>query len=86
MISESLRVTEELNNRRLIPPIGVTLKDYYEGRQFTVLSPGDDFVEPIFSDLDFDNNKMLRLLATGSKGKMPNLMVSRVCRVSSRRQ
>jgi DNA-directed RNA polymerase II subunit RPB1 len=74
MILESYRITESLNSRKLIPPIGTSLIDYYEMLQMNALEPGDDFVEPIFADIDFDRNKLMRMVATGSKGKLTDII------------
>lgn len=74
LILESYKITEKLNTRKLIAPIGTALNDYYEMLQLNALEPGDDFVEPIFGDIDFKRNKLMRLVATGSKGKMTDII------------
>lgn len=74
MILESYKVTQRLNNGKLIAPIGRTLHDYYEEEQVRALSPGDDFVNPIFADIDFSSNGLAKLIMSGSKGKTPNFV------------
>lgn len=74
LILESRNITEQLNQRKLIAPIGTLLDDYYEMLQLNALEPGDDFVEPIFGDIDFKTNKLMRMVATGSKGKMTDII------------
>lgn len=74
LILESRTITEKLNKRKLIAPIGTLLDDYYEMLQLNSLEPGDDFVEPIFGDIDFKTNKLMRMVATGSKGKMTDII------------
>ena len=74
LILESRKITDKLNKRKLIAPIGTVLNDYYEMLQINALEPGDDFVEPIFGDIDFDTNKLMRMVATGSKGKMTDII------------
>lgn len=74
LILESRKITEQLNSRKLISPIGTSLTDYYEMLQMNSLEPGDDFVEPIFGDIDFERNKLMRMVATGSKGKMTDII------------
>ena len=74
LILESRKVTEKLNKRKLIAPIGTALDDYYEMLQMNALEPGDDFVEPIFGDIDFKTNRLMRMVATGSKGKMTDII------------
>jgi DNA-directed RNA polymerase II subunit RPB1 len=74
LILESRKITEKLNNRKLIAPIGTVLNNYYEMLQMNSLEPGDDFVEPIFGDINFKTNKLMRMVATGSKGKMTDII------------
>lgn len=38
------------------------------------LEPADNFVTPILNAIDFKNNKMARLIFTGSKGNEANLI------------
>jgi DNA-directed RNA polymerase beta' subunit len=74
MLREAEEITEKFNKRRLIPPIGVSVLDFYETSQINALEPGDAFVIPILSDLDFMNNSMTKLVYTGSKGKPANVI------------
>lgn len=74
MILESRRITEKLNSGKLIAPIDTTLQKFYESEQMNVLTNGDDFVNPILSDLDLNTNYMARLILMGSKGKIPNFV------------
>ncbi len=74
MIESSYAITHRLNTGKLIAPIGTSLLDYYEEEQLNALSTGDDFVEPILNDVDFNTNGMLKLIMTGSKGKIPNFI------------
>lgn len=74
MILESRKITQRLNNGKLIAPLGMSLKDFYESEQLNALANGDDFVHPIFADIDLRNNGIARLILTGSKGKPPNFI------------
>lgn len=74
LIVDSQTITDTLNARKLIPPIGTKLNDYYESLQIESLNQGDDFVEPIFGDIDFESNSLMRMVATGSKGKMTDII------------
>lgn len=74
IIEEAREITEKLNNGELIAPIGTTLKDFYESEQMNALEQGDDFVQPILNDINFNTNKMARLVFTGSKGKTTNVI------------
>lgn len=74
MILESRKITQRLNNGKLIAPLGMSLHDFYESEQLNVLSAGDNFVDPILADIDMRNNGMARLILSGSKGKPPNFI------------
>jgi DNA-directed RNA polymerase beta' subunit len=74
MILESRKITQRLNTGKLIAPIGMTLYEFNEIEQQNALTAGDDFVNPIFADIDLESNHMARLILTGSKGKVPNFI------------
>lgn len=74
LILESRKITQRLDNGKLIAPIGVPLREHYEREQLNSLSRGDDFVHPIFADIDLESNMIARLILTGSKGKTPNFI------------
>ena len=74
MIAESRRITDKLNTGKLIAPLDTTLQDFYESEQMNALTNGDDFVNPIFADINLATNMMARLILTGSKGKIPNFV------------
>lgn len=74
MILESRKITQKLNNGKLIAPLGISLFDFYEAEQMNALSTGDDFVNPIFADIDIKSNSMARMILTGDKGKPPNFI------------
>lgn len=66
------RITEKLNKRKLVAPLGITMKDYYESEQMTALNPADDFIKPILSSINLDTNMCARLILSKSKGKLKN--------------
>lgn len=74
MIMEARNITDKLNKHKLIAPIGMSQSDFYEMEQLNALEQGDDFVEPILADIDFNTNKMVKLVFTGSKGKETNVI------------
>lgn len=74
MKKDAQDITDKLNRRELVPPIGMTLIEYYESEQLNALEPADNFVTPILNDINFKNNKIARLIFTGSKGKETNLI------------
>lgn len=73
-IDESFKLTNDLDNGNLIPPIGMTLEQFYEKKQMEdVLSSGDDFNKDIFSNIDVRTNNLYKLVYSGSKGNDNNL-------------
>ena len=74
LILESRKITQRLDNGKLIAPIGMPLKQHYENEQLNALARGDDFVYPIFASIDLENNMIARLILTGSKGKIPDFI------------
>jgi len=74
MILESRKITQRLDTGKLIAPLGTTLYDFYENEQLNALATGDEFINPIFADIDLNNNGMARLILSGSKGKELNFI------------
>lgn len=74
MMLESRKITQRLNTGKLIAPLGTTLHEFYEAEQINSLTAGDDFVYPIFQDININNNGIARLILFGSKGKPPNFI------------
>lgn len=71
LITEANRITKQLKEGKIIPPIGVEVHDFYEQLQLNALALGDDFVEPILSNIK-PNNGMIQLIRMCKKGKMKN--------------
>lgn len=80
LVNKSRLITEKLNNGEIIPPIGRTVEDFYEEQQIAALNVIDDFTEPILKSVDPDANNLLRIIQSGSKGKLANMynMVSTI--------
>jgi DNA-directed RNA polymerase II subunit RPB1 len=74
MKKDAQAITDKLNRRELVQPIGMTLREFYELEQLNALEPADNFVTPILNDINFKNNKIARLIFTGSKGSETNLI------------
>ena len=74
MILNSRKITQRLNSGKLIAPLGTALIDFYENEQINALQAGDDFANPILADVDYNSNHMLRLILSGSKGKLSNFI------------
>ena len=72
MIIEAKENTDKLNRGKLIPPLGISLNDFYESEQMNILTSGDDFINPILSGIDLYNNGLTKLVLSGSKGKLLN--------------
>lgn len=71
IILESEMITENLKSGTMVPPIGMTLREYYEEQQLSALQLGDEYLKPILSYIDTNNN-LYKLISSGSKGKPTN--------------
>jgi DNA-directed RNA polymerase beta' subunit len=80
IINKSALVTDRLNRGEIIPPIGMTVEEFYEQQQIATLRAGDDFIEPVLGSLNTRTNNLLKIVFSGSKGSLDNVfnMVSSV--------
>jgi len=74
ILAESARLTKKLRSGMLTAPIGMSINDFYEQEQISILSPGDEFTEVVMSSLDHENNNLYKLVASGAKGKPTNIL------------
>jgi DNA-directed RNA polymerase II subunit RPB1 len=74
ILYEAKQITNNLFKGKIIPPLGLTVKEYYEQQQLAILNLGDDFLKPVFEDLDTEKNNLFKLIISGSKGKLTNLL------------
>jgi len=74
IINKSRLITDELIAGEIVPPIGETIEEHYEKRQINVLSVFDDFIESVLGAINTDTNNLFKLTATGSKGKIDNML------------
>lgn len=74
MISASRNITDRLDRGQLVAPLGMPLLEYYENEQLSALTAADDFVVPILQNTNFDTNMLLRLIFSGSKGKLTHFI------------
>lgn len=74
ILYEAKQITNNLLNGKIIPPLGLTIKEYYEQKQLAILNLGDDFLKPVFEDIDTEKNNLFKLIVSGSKGKLTNLL------------
>jgi DNA-directed RNA polymerase II subunit RPB1 len=73
IIKSAEELAEKVHKRELIAPIGTPLKVFYEQEVMTKLSLGDDFIEPIYNNID-TNSGLMEFVLTGSKGDEKNAM------------
>lgn len=77
-VADLLREAEETNVRLLageiIPPIGVTRRAHYERLMQEALSAPDAMLRPVLTSIDPDTNGLFQMVATGSKGKIQNML------------
>ena len=74
ILHQSEMLTKKYRQGLITPPIGMTVDEFYEQEQMSILSPGDEFTEIVMSSLDHDNNNLAKLVASGTKGKPTNIL------------
>ncbi len=74
ILYESKQIYKNLIEGKIIPPLGMTVKDFYEQQQLSILNLGDDFLKPVFEDIKTEENNLFKLISSGSKGKFTNLL------------
>lgn len=72
IIADSERITSQLHDGKIIPPLGKTISEYYEGMQMNALNPGDAFYEHIITGIDPKHNNFYKMVETGARGKFYN--------------
>jgi len=70
IIDKSYRVTQLLDDGKMIPPVGKTTEEFYEEQQIAILRIMDDFSGPIFESIDPATNNLMQLILSGSKGSI----------------
>jgi DNA-directed RNA polymerase II subunit RPB1 len=74
IINASNEVTEKLNRGQLIPPLEMSVPEFYEEAQTTVLEHGDEFIKHLMEEIDTEDNWLYKIIFSGSKGKRNNLL------------
>ena len=74
IIKAANNITDKLDKGNLIPPINMSLKDFYELQQIQSLNVSDDIVQSILSDMNFNDNGLAKLVLSGSKGKINHII------------
>ena len=72
LIMEAHRITDKLKKGEIISPLGMTIADFYEQQQISSLTLGDEFVEPILSNIDTRKNLLYKMIQMCKKGQMKN--------------
>ena len=73
MITEANRITDQLKKRELIPPIGMNVRQFYEQLQINALSLGDEFIQPILSNIKTETSGFYKMISMCKKGSIKNL-------------
>ncbi len=74
IIGDSIRITDRFNAGELIPPINMTVTQYYEEMQLAALKIDDEFIKYIINDIDTDTNGLFQLIIHKSRGDLNNLV------------
>lgn len=72
MLVKADDITKKLKAGALIPPLGMSTKDFYENEQLSALTVPEDFIYTVLKDIDVDNNNFYQMVDSGSKGKTTN--------------
>ena len=72
---ESQVITDQLIRGEIMPPIGSTVREFYEELQINALNmPENEIFQIILGEILPNSNGFFHMVATGSKGKNPNLI------------
>ena len=71
IMQDANELIEKTHMRELIIPIGTPAKVFFESEMLTKLTLGDDFIEPIYNNID-TNEGLMQFVLTGSKGDEAN--------------
>lgn len=73
VIYNSYKITNRLYAGNIVPPLGITVDDYYEDLQLNELrSLGDELYEAVFAAINPKYNNLFQLIAYGAKGSIKN--------------
>lgn len=73
IMAEAMSITHDLNEGKIVPPIGMSLETYYESKMFAQLSSNDLHWGPIFENIDPIHHMMCIFIFTGARGELFNL-------------
>ena len=76
VLMESRLLTDRLLRGEIVAPIGSTVHDFYEQLQINALkSPDSEIMRYVLGDMRPNTNGFFTMIATGSKGKNPNIVM-----------
>ena len=75
VVVESQLITDRLLRGEIVAPIGSTVHAFYEKLQINALKPPEsEIMRLVLGDMRPDTNGFFTMVATGSKGKNPNIV------------
>ncbi len=74
VVAESEILIQQMHEGKLLPPVGMTSRDYFQEQMKAKLESGDDLVELILNGIDSRTNGLYNLIFSGSKGKKDNIL------------
>jgi DNA-directed RNA polymerase II subunit RPB1 len=75
VLLESQLITGQLLRGEIVAPIGSTVHEFYEKLQINALkAPEGEILRYVLGDMRPDTNGFFTMIATGSKGKTPNIV------------
>lgn len=73
IMNESKVIVNQLNEGKIIPPLGVSIRDFYEEKQKAVLQMSNELVQVVLNDIDLFNS-CYEMIMMGAKGSISNMM------------
>ena len=73
--AESEVITQRLHRGEIIPPIGQTVKQFYEQLQMNTLKVSDEeIIRWLFTNKELENSGLFKMISTGSRGVLANMI------------
>lgn len=72
ILLQSYQITDRLNAGQLIPPLGVSIDEYYEEQQKNELRADDELLAHILCNINPKYNQLYKMFMYGAKGKFEN--------------
>jgi len=74
MVRESELISARLVRGEIVPPLGMSTREFYERLQLEALKTPDEVLGPVLSAVDPETNGLFQMVATGSKGNFMNII------------